>query len=807
MSSIRIYFILLMLFAGVQNVISQEKNTVYGNVRDTETHQPVSFANVTLTTQNTNHRLIGTVTQDDGLFMFENVPQGEYCLTISFVGYKSFSRNLHIGTLTSNYNLGKMELHPDAQLLGEVNVVAKKSTVSAQLEKKSFNIADNLSQGGGSVLEAMRNLPGVSVDQDGKVLLRGSDKVSVLIDGKQSSLTGFGNQKSLDNIPSAHIERIEIINNPSAKYQANGMAGIINIIYKKNIDKGLNGDVGFSFGLGELSTRKDNLPDIMDKLSFTPKYNPALSLNYRTNKINLFIQSAAMFRKKQNSNEFTSRVYNDGNDNINSQFLENRTQQEYNIKGGMDWYIDNQNQLTIYGLFEDEYHIDRGAVPYDYAASGERKRLWGWAEDERTWSMNYVMEYTHKFTQPGHTLAASFLYKHGVEDELFPFTDKSATRNSADSTHLIDKEKIATFKVDYTRPLLAGRIEAGTNIQLRNIPISYRIMQGKNSILDNNLGSWSKYKENVYALYLNYLFESKYIDIEAGVRMEYATIKYDIDPQNKYYPRNESYNEWPVFPNVRFTIKANERNKISLFYNRRVDRPGEFELRPFPKYDDPEILKTGNPYLRPQYTQNAEISYKTSWNTGSVFVSGYYKKITDIISRIYTTSANETDVVNSIPQNLKSGHNIGTEIIVEQRILPAWSVNGSFNWYRNVINAFSGTALYPYSQPFEFDKTSNNTWNLKINSTLTLPRVFDVQCSYAYYAPNIIPQGRVKRRSTFDVGMRKKMLKDRLELSLAATDLFNTFGLKQEINGKNFNMTSNNYYETQVVTIGMKYKF
>lgn len=262
-------------------------------------------------------------------------------------------------------------------------------------------------------------------------------------------------------------------------------------------------------------------------------------------------------------------------------------------------------------------------------------------------------------------------------------------------------------------------MEFGSKLQLRDIPISYKISPGVNSILDPNLGEWSEYTENMIAFYGNIVHESKLIDIEGGLRLEHTNVSYDIDPANIYYIKNNAYSYLELFPNIRFTLKLNEKNKISAFYNRRIDRPGEFELRPFPKYDDPEILKTGNPYLRPQYTQTFELAYKTQWKDGSVYFAGFYRLINDIFDRVYTNdTTSATTIINSIPQNLGKGTNLGFEIAAEHKISDKWDVNGSFNWFANTINAFSGKSIYPYHQPFSFAESKSNTWSFKLNNNI-----------------------------------------------------------------------------------------
>lgn len=797
--SIVLFFIFLLAIQTYsQNAV------ISGRVVEQSTNNSVPFANVLLLADNSDEMVSGTITEDNGRFVLEGLNEGNYMISISFIGYETMTLPVLIGKLNETYDVGRIRLQSSSENLDEVVISAKREIVGSGLDKKSFNIENNISQAGGSAMDAMRNLPGITIDPEGKVLLRGSDKVTVLIDGKQSSLTGFGNQKGLENIPASNIQRIEIINNPSAKYDSKGLAGIVNIIYKKDNKSGFNGDLGLNIGVGELTNRKDNLPNIMDKYSFTPKLNPAININYRSKNINLFLQSDGIVRKRVHTNEFTTRTYSNGNPDINSQFLENRTQQLYNIKGGLDWFINDNSKLTLYSLFQDEYHIDRGHVPYNYASDGTRKRFWTWEEDENTRFINYAANFSHNFKQPGHSLEVGVLYTKGGEDELFPFTDTSSDRNSTDETHLIVDEIVTNIHLDYVKPLRWGRVELGSKAQLRKIPISYKINQGENSILDPNLGEWSEYGEDVYAVYANLVYEGNLIDIEGGVRAEHSTVSYDIDPANTYYTKNDAYNYLELFPNIRLTLKLNEWNKVSAFYNRRVDRPSEFELRPFPKYDDPEILKTGNPYLRPQFTQTFELAYKTNWEDGSVYFAGFYRLIDDIFERVYTNDAENTTVINTIPQNLGKGTNLGFEIALEQTITKIWDINGSFNWYANTIDASTGTSIYPYPQTFSFEESKSNTWSGKLNSNLKLPFQTDFQLSAVYYAPNIIPQGKIKERYSIDFGLKKQALKGKAEISLSATDLLNTFSIRKSITGDGFNLTANNYYETQVITLGMK---
>ena len=803
----KIYISLLLLLL-LQHVAGQGDATVSGRIYDKTALSPLPFATVTITKSSDEAIIAGTMTDTDGRFAITGIPQGDYSVVCSFIGFGTKKIPVLIGRLNKSFDLGKIELETEAAALGEVVISENRDLVNAIPDKKSFDIAGNISQSGGSVLDVMRNLPGITIDQEGKVELRGSDKVTLLIDGRQSSLTGYGNQKGLSTIPAMNIERIEIINNPSAKYEAAGMAGIINIIYKKETRSGFNGDLGFSFGLGELSRRKPDLPTELGSYALNPKYIPSLNLNYRKGRLNVFFQSEILNQRRLPNNEFTTRTYDNG-DIIASQVPENRKQTHYILKGGADLYLDDSNIFTLSAIYDYESHHDTAQVPYISMPSFDRYRYWSWLEYEFTGFMNYTLSYKHKFAEPGHELSANIQYTKGWEDESYHLNDSSSLRISDDFTHILAIEHTTAFTLDYVRPLKAGRIESGAKLQARRLPVTYTVENGVNSIIYPALGDWSDWGEDLIAGYLNWIWETKRVDIEAGLRAEETRVFYTLDEANIYYPRNDSYNYFQVYPNTRLTFKINTNNSISAYFNRRIDRPGEPELRVFPKYDDPELLKVGNPYLRPQLTNSAELSYKLRWRSGSVSLAGYFRSIKDPYTRIYSIDTTNADynIVNKVYQNVGSAINTGIELIVSQDITKFWKATGSCNWYRNTIDAFTGTLLFPYERTFSIPETTDNSADIKLNNQFTLPRETQVQLTALYYTPKNIPQGKQMARSSVDLGLKKKMIGGRGEVTLSFSDIFNDFGIKQQLTGEGFNAVYENFYETQIIALGFKYKF
>ena len=794
-------FILQIIIISISN--AQTSVTLSGIVKDKQSKAILPFVNVVLKTEKDSTFVSGTVTDEEGRFSISKINSGNYYIEVSFVGYNTHQQALFVGNLSNFLDVQTIEIEEKTTVLDEVVVTAQTNEISEKMDKKTFSLKDNISQSGGSVLQAMQNLPSVTV-QDGKVQLRGNDKVTVLIDGKQTAITGFGNQSGLDNIPASAIEKIEIINNPSAKYDANGNAGIINIIYKKNKKDGFNGKAGFTTGMGSLWVRKENLPTIRPQYTFTPKINPSLSLNYSKNKVNVFFQGDYLYTETLNKNEFVTRNYDNG-DIINSQLKRNRNTHFTTIKSGIDYNINAQNLLTISGLFGSEKIIDRGDQPFFNGDFKERKRLWQFLEDELKTTWMATANYQHKFKEAGHLLNAGFNYTFHREDEKYFYDNYLPNSSGTDAFKLLSDEQVYDFNFDYIKPLRYGRIETGLKLRNRNIPTNMQFIPGANSVLDINAGGWATYIELIPAVYGNYIFENKKWEAELGLRVEYVKIQYDVNPNHIVY-KSDGYHYTQPFPNFRFAYKINDNNKLSVFYNRRVDRPNEVDIRIFPKYDDSEIIKVGNPALRPQFTNLIELGYKTIWEKGSLYNAIYHRFADGTITRISSTVAG-SNIIYATFQNVNKSYNTGVEVVLAQEISKQYSFNLNLNAYRNQIDAFTVVNKYPTTHTFSADKQEIYSGNIKLNNTFHFPNSLDAQLTAIYLAPDIIPQGKIKSRFSLDLGLKKAIQKGKGELFFNATDLLNTMVIRKEIKGQGFDYTSNDYYETQVIRIGYNYKF
>ncbi len=803
LKKILVSVVVLLTFL-LQGYTQSPSVTLSGIIKGSTGNSGLPFVNVVLKSEKDSVFVTGTVTNEEGRFVLTSIKPGKYVVQYSYAGFAVKTAPVLVGSLSPFLDLGIIELQTDRNMLQDVLVTAKSDDVANKMDKKTYSVAANIAQSGGSVLQVLKNLPGITTSQEGKVELRGSANVAVLIDGKQTALTGFGGQTGLDNIPASAIERIEIINNPSAKYDANGNAGIVNIIYKKNRQQGFNGKVGFTGGLGALWVKKDNLPTIRPQYQRTPKINPSLSLNYRKNKINAFLQADWLYTETLNKNEFVTRTYNNGTV-IHQQTKRNRNTHFLTTKAGIDWNVGNADIVTVSGLFGIEKIIDRGDEPFFNGDFSKRERLWRFLEDELKTTAVATVAWQHKFKQAGHLLNMGLNYTFHREDEKYNFENIFPTYTGLDSFKLLSDEHVTDLNIDYNKPLKHGRFEGGLKFRYRNIPTNMQFKPGVNSPLDTNAGGAATYREIIPALYGNYIYESENIEAEIGLRVEYVDLQYRVNANHNTY-KSDGYDYTQPFPNIRFAYKIDERNKISLFFNRRVDRPNEVDIRIFPKYDDAEIIKVGNPALQPQFTNSYELGYKANLKKGYFYSALYHRSTAQTITRIATQVPPAT-LIYTVFQNAGRSANTGLELVLQQDFSKAFSFNTNFNIYRNSIDAFTIQNKYPVPSLYAANKEQLTSGNIKVNGVYHFPKQVDLQLTGIYLAPDIIPQGRIGTRFSVDLGIKKMIQKSKGELFFNASDIFNTLKIRKDINGNGFRLAGTDYYETQVFRLGYSYKF
>ena len=795
------FFIGILLLLPV-SILGQSKGVIHGELKDKSNGNSIEYANVVVLTIEDSVFVEGTISDEYGRFTIEGLKPSSYLIKITSIGYGSYYDRIRVGAISPIVNLGLIYLNPEFALIDELTVTDRRDEVGREMDKKVYGVEENISQLGGSVLQAMQNLPGITVDRDGRLFLRGSDKLIVLIDGKQTAITGFGNQQALDNIPASSIERVEIINNPSSKYDASGMAGIVNIIFKKNKNEGWNGKVGMTMGVGGLGLKSESISEIMDQYRFTPKINPSASVSYKKDKINFIAAGDVLYQKAMVKNEFIDRIYE--GTAIRQQFLENRTQPIYNFQTGLDIEMNKRHSFNISGIFNDRAYTDLGDIPYLNAASNERIRLWRYLEDELNRTIVGRIAHQYKFVQPGRSLKTSFSYSYRKKEETFHFENFIGNSVGTDTFFLSAKENVYEFNSDYTHPLRNGRVELGTKQRLRLFPNEVGFIPGLNSIVDPTLAGYAEYQEVLSALYGNYIYEQDKFELEAGVRLEYAKIDYLVDENHSIF-NSEGFTYFNFFPNVRFSFKPGSVDNVSVFFSRRVDRPEEKNLRSFPTYADPEILRIGNPALLPQFSNNVELAYKRTWQKGYWYNAVYLRFIENILTSIVSPLPGSL-LLSNVDQNASTGKNLGMEMVISQKISKDIKLDLNGNIYRNVIDAFSTINPFNRAEILSFDQRLFWSGNAKLNLEYKIDKDWQSQITAIYLAPDILPQGSIGARYSVDLGLKRKMMNGRGELFFNVSDIFNTFRIVTDFESNGLAYSSTDFYETQVVRLGFQYR-
>ncbi len=570
---------------------------------------------------------------------------------------------------------------------------------------------------------------------------------------------------------------------------------------------GFHGDVGFTFGLGALTRRRADLPTQLGSYHLNPKMVPSINMNYNTKKFRYFLQTELVKQQWFPDNEFTNLYISDNA--YESQVPDNRIRTYYAVRGGLSWIPDIKNVFTFSGIFYYEIHTDTAEVAYFDAIDKQVVRYWPWKERERIGLAGVSINYKHKFIGEGHELNAMLQYTHGWDDELFRLYELSAVYIGSDTAHFVAKDHIVQFSTGYVKPLRSGHIEAGVKGHIRRLPATYAAQINDLSMMYPGMGSYSEWSEDLAVLYTNWQLKRKKFDVEIGLEADYTNVYNNVSQDNAYYPANDAYDYFDLLPNIKLTWKIGKWNRLSAFYNRSIDRPGELLLRIYPIYHDPGLIRTGNPYLRPQYTEYTGLTYRYNWKSGSVVVSGYYKAVKAPLSRAFSIDgeSGRRGIVIRIFANTGKSTDTGAEATIEQRIGRRWNVSGNINWYRNEIAAYNGLLYFPYEHTFAIVASSNNTWNAKLASRVTIGRNSRLQLTGTYFAPRNIPQGKRYGLGGVNFDFRQPFGQGRLELVVSMTDIFNTMGVREDIYSDGFRAVYENYYETQTVSLGLKYRF
>lgn len=771
---------------------------ISGKIVDKQTQQPLEFATIALMRVPHNKDAgaglqleTGTTTNDKGEFVMEQVKVGRFIMKIDFIGYKTFHSDTFLITPKNPEMIfAKLEVSPSSEQLAAVEVIGEKAVYEQQLDKKVFNVEKNITSTGGTVTDALQNIPSVSVDVDGNVSMRGSGNVTILIDGKPSGLTGANRAAALSQLPASTVEKIEIITNPSARYDADGMSGIINIVTKKNKLEGLNGSA--SVGVG---TRN--------------KYNAALNLNYRIKKFNVFGNYSYRYDQRF-SNGYSIRQ-NRINDSIwnTDQYSDGLRKPNFHIgKIGADYYITNTTTISSSLGYSNRGGTDEENLRYDILPSlnSPTRNIYNrntqGTDAGHNW--DYALNFKKTFPTNKSELTADVVYSFADNSSFSQFrTDKNAipaTKNdSLQNTNNNSGVKILTLQADYTLPIgkaKKGKFEVGYKSILRTIDNRFNLnaFNWEKNIYEQNtkLNNDFRYNENVHAGYVMFGNELLGFQWQAGLRAEQTYTTSELLTENKSYP-NSYFN---VFPSAVISKQFKNDNQITITYSRRLNRPQVGSLNPFIDYSDPLNLRQGNPFLLPEYINSFEFSYNKDWKSYSFNSTVYYRTIEGVISRFRTVDNNGVSM--SSFTNLTSGTSYGLELVGRLQPFNWWDITVSGNVFRSVIDGSNVDA----------DLNNDNfTWNSRFISNTRLHKTLSFQVIANYNAPNVLPQGMSRPFYGVDFAVKKDVMQGKGSFTLNISDVFDTRMWGANLSSTIFTNEFARKRESQVATLNFSYRF
>ncbi|WP_192821628.1 TonB-dependent receptor domain-containing protein [Rufibacter sp. LB8] len=766
---------------------------VTGKLQDATSKQPIGYATAALLALPDSTITASALVEGDGSFTLAPVAVGRYALKISFVGYVTrVVPNVQVTAAAPNVNLGLIGLRMSSTQLKAVEVVGQRAQVEYGLDRRVYNVSQDLSTVGGTAVDVMQNVPSVTVDQEGTVSMRGTSNITILIDGKPSAIAGLG----LDQIPASTIERVEVITNPSSKYDPSGTGGVLNIILKKEKQRGLNGVASLNVGLNE-------------------RYNSSLNLNYRFGKLNVFTNYD--FRQDYREGKGSSNRANfQTEDAINYQQVEsenNRTNSSHNIRFGADYQLTDLQSITGSVLYRRGRNENEGNTFYRFLGRNEgldstsTRNVLG-SETRNLWE--YSLGYRKTFAQAGRELTADAVFNVEQEpgqdefSQYFYLQDGSPSRFRPvvfQRNRNLEQEREGSLQVDYVQPFSEkGKWEAGyrSTYERSDEDVQATDFSRESNTFENNIGRTNRfvYDEWVHAVYGNYGNALGKLSYQLGARVEQTNITANQITQKQKNKRDYLN----VFPSVFLTYAFSEEQKIQTSYSRRIDRPGTRQLNPFRDISDLYNVRQGNPDLDPEFIDALEVNYLHFWERTTATVAVFYRQMTDIVQpirQLLDVDGNERQATLTTFQNIASGRSYGMEL--------TGTLDAS-TWLKLNANA---SAFNYYINGSEQGLASNSrfSWTSRLNANFKLPFKTEVQLSANYRSPIVTVQG--ERSAFFFTGLsaRKEILNGKGNIILRVQDIFNTMRFDSETFGEGFRESSRYKPQSQLVFVGFSYRF
>ncbi len=788
-------YTLTILLISVINLYSQNetakqiKANISGNIYDSHTKKPISYANVTLYKATDSLLVTGNVTDDNGNYVLANIKDGNYYLIANFIGYnKKTINNITINDKIKKIKVQDIFLEQSTQNISEVQVVAQKDYIEYKIDKKVINVDQSLNATGGTAIDVLKNVPSVSVDIEGNVAIRGNTNYTVLIDGKPSIMDG---NDILNQYPASSIEKIELITNPSAKYDPEGTAGIINIILKKEKRDGFNGIVNLSAGKND-------------------KYNADFLFNLRKKKFNYFIGASYNNKWNLGNSKTINEIYN--SDTINNlvedgdmRFL----RQSKSINGGFDYAINPNNSITFAFNYREAL-MKRNKLTsynsYDSYNDDVLNSIYSLSDNRYSMHMSiysFDLSYQKKFKKEDHKVLfftnVSTLTGLTKENSVLDYTNNLFNKTSDGSRNRsqtnADRQNYQ-LKIDYTNPLKIGKFESGfqyTTGPNGDIDFIYEDFD-LNSVLWINNTNYSNilfFNQSIYATYATFSSKFKEFEYQLGLRYEITDRIIEQKTTNEKYLVNLSN----YYPTVHINKKLTKDRNIQLSYSKRVNRPKPWLLNPYPNFSDLYNLSKGNPYLKPEDINAFEINYQKNYKKMFYSLGTYYNLTTNSIVRIITIDELNRKV--STMGNFDKKESYGFELMLNIDPKKWININLSGNLYNMSVNGnITGENV----------KDNSFNYETKLATNFTITKTTKFQLTGVYNSPSVDIQGEKSEVYYFDFGIKQDVFKKKASLTLNIQDVFKTRTSERTILNKSYYTFEKMNREYQVYMITFSYK-
>ena len=773
--------------------------SITGNIIDSNTKEPLEYATVVLNNIETN-QLSGGITDEKGNFTIKIIP-GTYDISFEFISFKTIKIPKKI--INSSINFGTIKLSEDSDKLDEIVIIAEKSTVEIRLDKRIYNVGKDMTVKGGSASDVLDNVPSVDVDVEGNVSLRGNENVRILIDGKPSALVGLSGTEALRQLPADAIERVEVVTSPSARYDAEGTAGILNIILRKGVATGLNGSLNTTIG-------------------DPTQYRIASNINFRTKKINFFTNLG--YRNSSGPGNFLTNLSTFENESVNSLRIEDRdferNRNGYNINLGLEYFLSNESSITGTYFYRDSdnKNLSTNTIQvFDANNILEFSDVRIQDEDEIDETSQISLNYTNNLNSSGHKLTIDFQYSDSKEIETAFIDDALASEKNITT----ENSKSTLIQSDYVLPIGEHmQFELGYRGDFQDLNSNFLV--NRIPELDFNPSNNLIFKQNVNAIYSQFGNKINKFSYLLGLRTEITDVKVRLTNTNE----NFDYRYTEVFPTINFGLERTDNQSFTLGYSRRLRRPRYWYLNPFESRNSQNVIYKGNPGLIPTFTNSFDLGFLQKIGKLTLNSSIYFQHSVNAIQRVSRDEIRLLDGVNQVitirePINLASEDRYGFELTANYNPSKKVRLSGSFNVFQQ-----ESKGLYEYNK-FTIDETSgaiisspeiqdlgniNNSWFSRFNATFTLPWKIQMQNRLSYRGPRYTAQSESKGMFSANIALSKDVLSEKGTLVLNVSDVFNSRKWRStNFNPNKENPTSINSQESQwrvrQISLNFTYRF